>query len=1613
MKVGARNLGQTTTVRTFLIADVRGYTRFTRERGDAEAARLTKKFADLARDSVEARGGRVIELRGDEALAVFASTGQAVRAALEFQTTCREETAADPDLPLTIGIGIDVGEAIPVEEGFRGVALNTAARLCSKAVSGQVLVTRAVAELAGEVDEVRFEELGPAELKGFEKAVQLIEAVSLRSPKRFPVPAPKRGARTADWATPLPPELDSIPPLIAREHEMHRLRGTWRQARRGRGRVVVVSGPSQIGKTRLAAELAAEIGRSGGRIQYAGVGGAAAALAMAAVREAVDAVEPTLVILDDLDVAGEEAARTLAEAHEEIRSRPVMVIALVKDPEAGPALAAVCDEADRLGDGQLRLLALDLGGVEGIARLYVGEEVQDVPLEAMARASGGVPGRVHEVVSDWARDEAGRRLAAAAEWLAEGRERRSADLEFANNVIGLKLGRLYSGEGQVATDAECPYKGLAAFEETDAAYFFGRERLVGELAARTVQVGLLGVVGASGSGKSSVVAAGLLPSLRAGLLPGSERWRQVVFRPGEHPLTELARAVAPLASASSDGDALEAAISAVGPQGRLVVAVDQFEEVFTLCTDGDERDAFIEGITRAATRQPERIAFVITIRDDFYGRCAPHRDFADLLIANHVLVPPMTSDELRRAIELPARRARLRVEATLADALVAEVADEPGGLPLLAAALVELWQGREDGWLRMDAYQRTGGVRGAVARLAEASYQQLTDPEREVARRILLRLSGIGEGDVVTRRRVQISEFDVDADPVSADVLARLTRDRLLTMSDSTVEVAHEALLREWPRLRTWLEEDVQGHQLRQHLTQAAKQWEASGRDASEVYRGARLSAALDWAATHGPDLNELERAFLAKSRQASEREAERQRKTNRRLRGLLAGTAVFLVVALVAGSLALVQRGHARQETQRAERQARVASARELAAASVANLSIDPERSVLLALQAVDETWKVDRTVVPQAEEALHRALRSSRVVLTVPQSGGLAVSPDGTRFGTTGQDGIATVWMTGTGERLLTLRGHDGAVNGIAFSPDGRRLATAGSDGTVRLWDGASGREIQVLRGHEGAVWTPAFSPDGRSLATTGEDGTVRTWDLAAGKAETVLTGSRNEPIDPSLPVSPVFSPHGSRVASPHWDGTARIWDLTTGETAVVLSGHRFEIGDVAFSPDGSRVVTGSADGTVIIHDAVTGRNLTTFSGQPAEVLAVAYSPDGSRIATGAGDGTARLWDAGTGQQLMTLAGHGADVQRVAFTPAGDRLLTAGADGTTRLWDIGRSGSRDWLTVPGPYLRLGGVAFSPDGSTLAVPGQRSGVTIRDVDRGTKVIALEGHRATITRIGFSPDGRLLAGAASSGTTQFPANRTVPVWDVHSGELVMTLSGHRDEVSALAFSPDGRRIATSSWDGTLRLWDASTGRQQRGRTMGGKDAYAQRLAYSPDGRWLLGGLGSKSVVTVWDAATLEPRGELKGHMDYIQDVAFGPNGRLATSSGDRTAKIWDFESRREIATLHGHTGPVHGVAISPDGALVATGSGDGTAKLWDAATGRELFTLYGHDRIVNGVAFSPDGQLLATASGDGTVALHLLPIDQLRGVARERVTRTLTDEECRQYLHVRSCAAGS
>ena len=745
-------------------------------------------------------------------------------------------------------------------------------------------------------------------------------------------------ARIALGERELPPELDLRTPLIGREADLLWLHEAWSEAMERHGHVVVVSGPRGIGKTRLAAELARVVRSQGGEVRYVsciGVGLASEALAEVRV-----ATTPVLLVLDDLDAANEELLDAVRHAGISVSRTPALVLATSRTAFPGAS--------------HRELQPLDGAAVAELATAIAGDAALALPLDTVLEETEGVPLAVQEVVAEWLRAEARLRLGEAALRAAAGRqELRAAQADLTSSVVDLQraLGRVQAGSA--AGERVCPFKGLASFDVADADSFYGREQLVAELVARLPGATLLGVVGPSGSGKSSIVRAGLSAALGTGALPGSEDWVQVVIRPGDHPLDELARARR-------------------GREGtRLLLVVDQLEEIFTLCRDEGERLLFLDAVSRPAPHE----TVVIAVRADFYGRFAALPRLASLLAENHVLVGPMKAEDLRRAIELPSRRAGLRVEPALVDALVADVVDEPGGLPLLSTALVELWQHRDDRTLRLDAYRESGGVRGAVARIAEEAYEGFTPAQQETARRILLRLASV-EGDDAVRRRASLAELELDTAEDARRVVAVLTDSRLVTVSEDALEVAHEALLREWPRLREWLEEDAEGRRLHGHVIRAANEWEDAGRDPAELYRGARLAAALDWTAGHDSELNELERSFLAESQEAGEAEDRRIRRTNRRLRLLLAGAVVFLAAAVAGGGFAVFQSIEAQRESDRAARAARIALAGEVAAAVLDNYQGDPDGSILAAVEAVEITRRADGFVVPEAAEALTIAL-------------------------------------------------------------------------------------------------------------------------------------------------------------------------------------------------------------------------------------------------------------------------------------------------------------------------------------------------------------------------------------------------------------------------------------------------------------------------------------------------------------------------------------------------------------------------------------------------------------------------------------------------------------
>jgi WD40 repeat protein/class 3 adenylate cyclase len=1573
--------------RAFLIADVRGYTRFTRERGDAEAARLAGAFANLARDAVAARGGNVIELRGDEALAVFESPVQAIRAAVDLVALCAEEAEADPSLPLLVGVGIDCGQAVPLEGGYRGAAINTAARLCSQAAAGQVLVTAALAARAGDVRGVEFAPHGTVELKGFEAPVELVQASA--TPRAY---RPAADAAGRPRPEPLPAELELDTPIVGRDQELSWLRGSWRQARRGDGRMLVVSGPSGIGRTRLAAELAAEASAQTADVCYSGSGGIAQALAEAHLRAAAAADRPMLVILDELDVLAEALAPAIESLRCTIETRPALVLCLVQDPDATPALSALIERVDSDGDGHRRLAPLDAAGVRAIAQLYAGDDAADVSLESLQRASRGIPARVHEAMSEWAELEASRRLAAAAEWLSAERLDRQADLDFANNVIGLKLARIYSADRPAAAPGVCPYKGLASFEGDDARFFFGREQLVGELAARTVGVGVLAVIGASGSGKSSAIAAGLVPSLRAGLLPGSDRWRFTAIRPGDRP-----------------AEALDAALRRRGDgAGRLVLVIDQFEELFAGEVDEAQRSACVDAIVAAAA-DPERCVIVIGLRADFYGHCAPYPELARLLAANQVLVGPMRDRELRRAIELPARRVGVRVDSALVDRLVAEVVDEPGGLPLLSTALVELWGTRGGGWLRLDAYQQAGGVHGAVARLAESSYTELGEPQRAAARALFMRLVATGEEGILVRRTVHRAELELGPGTELAEVVTRLTDDRLLTVTDDTVEVAHEALLREWPRLVEWLREDAQGRELREHLIQAARRWEASQRDGGELYRGARLAMTLDWAATRAHELNDSEREFLAESRSDADREAERQRRTNRRLRALLAGLSVVLVCAVAAGVIALLQRSSARHE-------ATVALGRQLGAEAVSEPRID--RAMLLARESLN----LDRSR-QTAGTLLTTLLRSPALIgtFTVPISDrplGVAVAPDGTSLAVQTNAGAIRYYNTRT-HRQIGMNTKLGGFSPVYLPGTDDLFDSSPTLGPLVMFDGGSGR---VLRRYWwGHLWATTqssplqpemSSPDGRFFflvwSAVNPDGSfgatyIQRWPVKTGGRPTVV------PMHENGVVAAVVTRDNRLVVAT--SGAISTWNATTLHRLRSIRGPAFGgFVNGAVSPDGRIFGYGLADGTVHFVDVASGHSLDALGAHTAPVQAIAFSPDSQTAVSTGDDGAVIVWNPHTGQPLQRLLGHAGRITGAAFSPDGRTLYTSSLDGTILQWDMAggrrfgdsfRVGSGAQPTDPALPL-LPPAAVSPGGATLAVRSEPSTVGLFSTAtlRRTGSIAFAG-------------GQLIGAEAWAGERLLVGSQqgSITVWTVHGRpQQVAVLTGLTHTVRSIATGEGGHLVAAVDGEsygygrqrGSLAIW-------RDGRPVAGTPIdlgwYGNAVSFSPDGSLLAVAVDNGHMLIVDPSSgrvlrTIHPSPEPTA-------VAFSPEGTLASGSWSGIVTLWDPRSGRPLGhPILAAAAPVAAIAFDKTGQTFATAGGSsGLARLWTTSTLQQLGSdLPGGQGAWGNVSFTPDGRNLFVVFGDGSADRWPVSVSAWEQHACAVAGRNFTREEWSRYV---------
>ena len=1206
-------------------------------------------------------------------------------------------------------------------------------------------------------------------------------------------------------------------------------------------------------------------------------------------------------------------------------------------------------------------------------------------------------------------DEASRRIVDVASRAAVGRsDLGEVEAELADKVSDLQLvreqARALSGPAtpaRVAAEGICPFKGLASFEPADAEYFFGRERLVAELVARLVGTGFLGIVGPSGSGKSSVLRAGLLPALAGGVLPGSGGWRRWLLRPGERPLEALRSVLV-----SGARDPLAEAIDTLPAHGRLLLAVDQLEELFTACRSDAERAAFAHTLARAAADPEGRAVVVVALRADFYGRFAAYEGLAELLGANQVLVGPMQSSELGRAVELPASRVGLRVEPELVDALVEDVEGEPGALPLLSTALLELWQKRQDDVLTLAAYREFGGVHGAVARLAEGTYARIPDERKPIVRAFMLRLVGEGEGDAPVRRRAPLAELDLERNEDLADVLATLADSRLVIVGEGSIEVAHEALLREWPRLREWIEEDSEGRRLRRHVTQAATEWDAAGRDQGELYRGARLAAALDWSTDHAFELNELEREFVTESREASEQETKRARRTNRRLRALLAGVAVLLAAAVAGGIYAVVQRGQAR-EAETAQLAQRLGAQ--------ALIEDDLDLSLLLARQAVaigdsPQTRGYllsDLLRSPKAIGIMHGRTEFLRAIAVSRDGKTLAVGSYG--------DGLL-LFDAQTYERLDGAPPVTGLVESLAYSPEGDTLAVGG-DGSIRLLDADTHEQLAETL-VDGFALRLIFTPDGSRLV-------VGTGDYGVPDSISVRDATTLAAIGPSLEpegfagayvaqfwAAPGFvpTPDGSSVVTAS-EGELIWWDIrrrSATRRVQIESG----LHALAVSRDGGTIAVGVDRGIQLV-DTRSGTVRTAAGVLADRPNSLLFTSDGTTVVSTGLDGDVALWDVRSATLRETLRGHSASVAQPALGPDGKTLYTASHDGSAIAWDLnGNRGLGRPFKFPhgqparDPYRHPG--LFVADGRLIAVGLKGRGIALRNATGlapdGAPLLETGGE---VNALASSSDGRTLAAGTFNGR--------LTLWDVASRSLLTgPIQVSSKSIESVSFSADGGMLATAAGDG-VRLWDVATG-EARGRL--GDGSSAGGVAFSPTGpvvALVLSGwpdqMEKGGDVEMWDVTQRELIWKIE--LDSAQEVlgyaiAFHPDGRvLATSGlGDSRVHLWDVESGQLLRELGQNVGGAHGLEFSSDGDVLAVaGYGEPLVALFDVPTGAQMGPRLTAGRGSASVDMSRDGRLLQThGNGEGAVWDPASWAER----ACKLANRTLTREEWEEFLPGRS-----
>lgn len=1115
--------------------------------------------------------------------------------------------------------------------------------------------------------------------------------------------------------------------------------------------------------------------------------------------------------------------------------------------------------------------------------------------------------------------------------------------------------RLRRAPGRRPADARAPYVGLAAYQVDDAPLFFGREALTDQLTAVIADAPTcpVVVVGSSGSGKSSLLRAGVQARLTAEGVPVT------TVTPGTDPVGTFAAL-------------REAAV----PGG--VAVVDQLEELFTSGLAAEDTEALVHvlGEVHAAGT-----CVVVALRADFFDPALEIAELAGWLGANQIVVGPLSTADLRRVVVEPARVAGIEVDDGLVELLVTEATAgsasrtglDAGALPLASHALYVTWLASSGRRLTLDQYRAVGRLPGAIAQSAEQVHENLDASAAAAERATLLRLVHVGAGTADTRRVADSREFATAAHVAVIDAYVNA---RLLTSDRGQVQIAHEALLDAWPRMREWLEADREGLRIHSRLTDAARRWHELDQDPDLLYRGAALETVNRWLAEDPvtADLSPTERVFVDQSQAAEAARLKAQRRSTTRLRALAAGLAVL---ALSTGSLAVVS---ARQ-AQASAHETDLAVSRQLAVQADALASTDPALAGQLAVAAEERSQTVEARSALLSASGRDPVTRADALDAVIPT---VAVSPDGSTLAAGTGDGRIVLETSGPHpRRLATLTTDDTSLYAVRFAPSGALLAGVGDSGETHLWDvhaPAAPVAVTVTAPKVAAtLYDVAFTPDGTHLATAGSDGKVRVLaravDSSWALAQTLTTSGSLQAV--------AVNPSGTVLAAAGGDATVTLWAVAaTGLTPIgdPFSVARTKVASLAFSPDGHTLAAGSTDNGVHlwdVHDPAHPVAGLTMTGPQSWINHVTFSPDGTAIAAASSDQHLWVWDATTGIRLDSFA-HPTVLLATTWAPDGATLYSAGSDGVVRTWAYPGASLQGFSSTPGQ-----GVFGDQVIATATVDGLRlwSGGAGHQ-HQLLSVTPPSGGARFDGAIGIDRPLHLVVAGDTTGHVHF--------WDITDPRHPRyrgAVGAHTDWVEAVAFDSTGTRMAVSSDDASITTWDLSgplpTAPTGRVSDLGGP---VNAVSFAPDDTTVVAPVlaGKVDLVDTTDLAHPTLVGQpLTGPKGYVYSAAFSPDGRtIAASGNDKTIWLWDVSDRTHPVALGQPLvwadGYATNVLFSPDGKYLAAGETDGTVRVWDVtrpAEPQRYASLTGAAGTVYAVDFTSDSAQLSAAASDRTVRI--------------------------------------